>query len=252
MPVTDEELTALLVDARAASAAGASTLGRYSAATVTAQVKGEFGNVVTEADLAAERAAREVLEQRRPQDTVSGEELATTGAGSRIRWSIDPLDGTTNFTRSIPFYCTSVAAYDAVEDVWLVGAVDAPALGRRYWAARGQGAWRETAGAVQQLHGPRLTATTALLGMGLSYSESVRAEQLAALPALMADFSDVRRLGSAALDLCLVADGTLDAFIESDLAEHDWAAGAVIAREAGLAVEVPARPGGIVSARAIP
>lgn len=252
MPVTEKELTALLLHARSASAAGAATLNRYSGVTVAAQVKGEFGNVVTEADLAAERAVRQVLEQRRPEDAVSGEELATTGIGSRVRWSIDPLDGTTNFTRSIPFYCTSVAAYDAVERVWLVGAVDAPALDRRYWAARGQGAWRETAGHVQQLHGPRPVAITSLLGMGLSYSESVRAEQLASLPSLMAGFSDVRRLGSAALDLCLVADGTLDAYIEPDLSEHDWAAGAVIAREAGLAVETPTQPGGVVSARPMP
>lgn len=248
MGLPEQSLHAVLEDARAAAAAGASVLRQFTPDLVDASVKGEIGNLVSNADIAAERAVRTVLDQRRPGDSVSGEELETTSACGRFRWCIDPLDGTTNFIRNIPFYCTSVAAYDTQEEAWVVGAIDAPGLRRRYWAARGQGAWRKTAGHVQQLHGPKVSGLAALLGTGLSYSERIRAEQLTGLPSLMRGYTDMRRLGSAALDLCLVADGTLDGYVEGDLAEHDWAAGAVIAREAGLTVVLPSMPGGLVSA----
>ncbi|MHB1290178.1 inositol monophosphatase family protein [Georgenia sp.] len=242
------DLQVALADALAAAAAGASKLRQFVPDLVRSEIKGEIGNLVSDADVAAERAIRQVLSRRRPDDAVTGEELEAKSGGGRLRWSIDPLDGTTNFLRGLPFYCTSVAAYDIIEGAWVVGAIEAPALQRRYWATRGGGAWREMVGEVLQLHGPEACGIAALLCTGLSYSTRIRATQIATLPALMEGFSDLRRLGSAALELCLVADGSLDGFVEGDLAEHDWAAGALIAHEAGLAVVLPEVPGGIVAA----
>jgi myo-inositol-1(or 4)-monophosphatase len=196
----------LLDVAQAAAAAGAavlSTRGGDSLADGAVSNKGEAGDWVTAFDVAAENAVRSAIRAARPQDTITGEEHGTTRPEnpSGLRWSIDPLDGTTNFIRNIVYYATSVAVADA-DGVWLAGVVNAPALGRVYYASRGHGAWLEQGG-------------------------------------VMEGFADVRRLGSAALDLCLVADGTHDAFGERGLNEHDFAAGALIAEEAGCWVRRP-------------
>lgn len=240
----------LLSVARDAAAAGASVLAERAHEPLDITVKGEAGNLVTHIDLAAELVVREIISARRPLDAITGEELADHQSHeSPVRWSVDPLDGTTNFARGAPHYCTSVAAVDVVTGDWLVGVVIAPALGRTYFASRGGGAWLETERGIERLHGPASESSSRLLGLGFSYSAAARATQYAAIPDAMAEFSDLRSLGSAALGLCEVADGKLDAFIESDLFEFDWAAGALIAEEAGIAVSRPAgHRGGIVTA----
>jgi myo-inositol-1(or 4)-monophosphatase len=256
---TADFIDSLLETARRAAAAGAAVLGNrdpgvLSRADGGAETKSSGSDWVTEFDLAAEKAVRAVLAARRPHDTVTGEEQGTARVAepSGFRWSIDPLDGTTNFIRDIVYYATSVAVADA-DGVWLAGAVNAPALGREYWAARGGGAWRldmpRAAGGEggletwpRQLEGPtpgRAAVGSALVATGFSYDPAVRAEQAEFLPGLMAGFGDMRRLGSAALDLCLVADGTHDAYGERGLNEHDFAAGALIAEEAGCWVRRP-------------
>lgn len=253
-------LEALLATARRAAAAGAAVLagrepGVLSRSEGGAETKSSGSDWVTEFDLAAEKAVRAVLAAERPNDTVTGEEQGTARVSepSGFRWSIDPLDGTTNFIRDIVYYATSVAVADA-DGVWLAGVVSAPALAREYWALRGGGAWRldmpRSAGGEggletwpRRLDGPapgRAAAGSALLATGFSYDPDVRAEQADSLPGLMAGFGDLRRLGSAALDLCLVADGTHDAYGERGLNEHDFAAGALIAEEAGCWVRRPA------------
>ena len=205
--------------------------------------KSADGDWVTDFDRAAEVAVRDVLVRARPHDAIYGEELedVVPENPSGIRWAVDPLDGTTNFIRNIVYYATSVAAVND-DGVWLAGVVHAPALVRVYSAARGHGAWLTEHGNVRRLSGPEPERRGKLLGTGFSYDAGVRSEQYAALPQLAEDFADVRRLGSAALDLCMVADGTLDAYLERGLNEYDYAAGALIAEEAGVPVQRPPQP----------
>ncbi|MFH5880480.1 inositol monophosphatase family protein [Arthrobacter sp. NA-172] len=243
-------VTELLGVAHAAAAAGAAVLaGRPVGADAAGSVgvanlglvnKGDAGDWVTAFDVAAENAVRDVITSARPHDTITGEEHGTTvpESPSGYRWSIDPLDGTTNFIRNIVYYATSVAVADA-DGVWLAGVVNAPALGRIYSAARGRGAWLEEKGQRTQLSGPLLGRTGLIVASGFSYDPATRTEQFSGLGSLMEGFADLRRLGSAALDLCLVADGTHDAFGERGLNEHDYAAGALIAEEAGCWVRRP-------------
>ncbi|WP_457966457.1 inositol monophosphatase [Arthrobacter sp. D1-29] len=230
----------LLEVAKQAAAAGASVLASRNGDDLGTSNKGAAGDWVTAFDVAAEDAVRGAINTARPQDTITGEEHGTTRPAepSGYRWSIDPLDGTTNFIRNIVYYATSVAVADA-RGVWLAGVVNAPALGRVYYAARGQGAWLEESGRLTRLQGPEPGRKGQILATGFSYDPRVRAEQAALLGSLMEDFADVRRLGSAALDLCMVADGTHDAFGERGLNEHDFSAGALIAEEAGCWVRRP-------------
>lgn len=242
-------LDGLLQTARRAAAAGAAVLAGRDPGILTPgegaqETKSSGSDWVTAFDVAAERAVRDVLAAERPHDIVTGEEQGTSRVAepSGFRWSIDPLDGTTNFIRDIVYYATSVAVADP-DGHWLAGVVSAPALGREYWAVRGGGAWRSDRGTTpRQLDGPvpgQDAAGAALLATGFSYDPNVRAEQAEFLPGLMDGFGDMRRLGSAALDLCLVADGTHDAYGERGLNEHDFAAGALIAEEAGCWVRRP-------------
>lgn len=237
---TGAEPAGLLELAQAAAAAGAAVLARRNADELSVNNKGDAGDWVTAFDLAAEKAVRAVLEAGRPRDIITGEEGGTVlpGDASGYRWSVDPLDGTTNFIRNIVYYATSVAVADP-DGVWLAGVVNAPALGRTYYASRGGGAWLEEKGRRKQLFGPAAGRSGQILATGFSYDPGVRAEQAGGLGVLMDGFADVRRLGSAALDLCLVADGTVDAFGERGLNEHDFAAGALIAEEAGCWVRRP-------------
>ncbi|MGN6405944.1 inositol monophosphatase family protein [Sinomonas sp.] len=237
-------LTELLAVARRAAAAGAGVLRTRDGARLVEETTRSGSDWVTTFDVAAEEAVRGVIAAERPDDIVTGEEQGTTRVAkpSGFRWSIDPLDGTTNFIRDIVYYATSVAVADD-NGRWLAGVVHAPALRREYWAVRGGGAFRsDEGGEPRLLDGPvpgRDSAGSALLATGFSYDPSVRAEQAHFLPGLMDGFGDMRRLGSAALDLCLVADGTHDAYGERGLNEHDFAAGALIAEEAGCWVRRP-------------
>ncbi|MBL3688169.1 inositol monophosphatase [Leucobacter zeae] len=230
----------LLEAAITAAAAGAEVLRRGFGSRLTVDGKGDDGNLVTDIDLAAERAVRSALAARRPDDAVTGEELPDDAhRRAEVRWSIDPLDGTTNYTRGIPFFATSVGAQDLATGEWIVGAVHAPLLDRVYFARRGGGAWVRGGGGTRRLNGPTGETSARLLGTGLSYDPRVRAAQYAGLSELMRAFTDARALGSAALGVCGVADGTLDGFIEDDLGEYDWAGAAVVAEEAGLVVTRP-------------
>jgi len=232
--------TELLAVARDAAAAGARVLATRNGDALQASNKGAAGDWVTAFDVAAEHAVRDVISAARPRDSITGEEHGTTRPDQHTgdRWSIDPLDGTTNFIRNIVYYATSVAVADS-DGVWLAGVVNAPALGRVYYASRGGGAWLEEGGMVTRLEGPVPGRPGQILATGFNYDAGVRAEQAAQFVDLMQGFADVRRLGSAALDLCLVADGTHDAFGERGLNEHDFSAGALIAEEAGCWVRRP-------------
>ncbi|MCK6091624.1 inositol monophosphatase family protein [Micrococcus endophyticus] len=267
----------LLVVAKAAARAGADVLARrwtghhpavpLGREEIGAETKTSGSDWVTDYDRRAEQAVREVLVAYRPQDEITGEEYGATvpAEPSGLRWSIDPLDGTTNFVRGLPQFCTSVAVTGPVDEEtaallgvpagtrrWLAGVVAAPALGRTWFASAGRGAFSTadatTAGvdvpdrdaAPVRITGPVPGRSGRLLATGFGYDPARRAMQVRALAALLPAFGDVRRIGSAALDLCMVADGTLDAYAEFGTQEYDWAAGALIAEEAGVRVRRPA------------
>ncbi|WP_026553916.1 inositol monophosphatase family protein [Arthrobacter sp. 35W] len=235
----------LLEVALRAAAAGAEVLATRDPAAFGAAEKYSDADWVTAFDTAAERAVREVLADARPHDVVTGEELAPAipEAASGYRWSVDPLDGTMNFIRNIAYYCTSVAVAGP-DGEWLAGVVAAPALRRVYFASRGGGAWlAETAPdgkhTTRRLDGPLQERGGRLLATALTYSPEIRSRLIGELDGRLESFGDFRRLGSAALELCAVADGGVDAYLEYGLFEHDFAAGALIAEEAGAWVRRP-------------
>jgi len=249
---TGEELQDLLEIAQEAAAAGAAVLSERDQVSPSGMVlaeehsnvetKSSVSDLVTDFDRRAEQAVREVINRRRPSDEVSGEEYGTTTPAkpSGYRWSIDPLDGTTNFIRGIVYYGTSVGLQGPDGD-WLVGVVVAPALSRVWWASRGNGAWSTHKNSeATRLAGPAGSLASGLLSTGFGYDPARREEQTAAVTAMLPAFGNLRRLGAAALDICMVADGTQNAYAEYGIWEHDWAAGALIAEEAGVSVHRPA------------
>lgn len=237
-------LSELLDCALEAANIGAAELLKRYGGPLDVSSKTSAEDKVTDADLASERMVRAVIAKLRPEDAVSGEEFAEThGSNAQVRWSIDPLDGTVNYTRGIPYFATSVGAQDIKTREWLAGAVVAPALGVTYFAKLGGGAHKIQNGQTTQIFGPPADRQTKILATGFSYSAEERAMQFQKLSQMMPDFVDVRRMGSAALDACMVADGTVDVYYEKHIKEHDWAAALLIAEEAGQTVKRPGFPG---------
>lgn len=233
-------LDELLNCALEAANAGATELLKRFGGPLDIQSKTSAEDKVTDADLASEQVVRAAISALRPNDTISGEELAEqVGAGAKVRWSIDPLDGTVNYTRGIPYFATSVGAQDIETGEWVAGAVVAPALNTTYFAKRGGGAFVIRNGQTTQIYGPPKDRETKILATGFSYSGAERALQFEKLNQMMPEFVDVRRMGSAALDACMVADGTVDVYYEKHIKEHDWAAALLIAEEAGQSVKRP-------------
>ena len=188
-------------------------------------------DLVTEIDLACERMCRDVIAERFPGHDILAEELGPSdgNGGSRYRWVFDPLDGTTNFAHGLPIYCASLGL--EIDGRAEVAAVYDPTRRELFTAERGEGAY---------LNGRSLkvseTARTsdALLVTGFPYDVHTRAGELVALfGAMLGRARAVRRLGSAALDLCYVAAGRFDAFWEQHLKPWDVAGGALIVSEAG-------------------
>lgn len=195
-------------------------------------------DVVTASDQALETLVRARLAQLRPGETVLGEEYGGEVQGSRVHWVVDPIDGTVNFLYGLPWYAISLAA--TREGRSLAGAVVEPVTGRVWSAALGQGATLDgVALAVSAATDPALS----LLGTGFAYQAQRRARQVAMIGALLPQIRDIRRTGSAALDLCALAAGWIDAYLEHGCHWWDWAAAALIAAEAGAVVRVPGAPG---------
>jgi myo-inositol-1(or 4)-monophosphatase len=198
---------------------------------------------VTVADTETEQLLRDRLAQLRPGEPILGEEgggpESQGPAGARsVRWVVDPIDGTVNFIYGVPAYAVSVAAQ--VDGVSVAGAVADVAGGQIYSAATGCGAEVITGGRRRPLRCNAIDdLSMALVGTGFGYDPSRRARQAALLAQVLPSVRDVRRIGSAALDLCMVADGLLDAHYEHGLHVWDWAAGALIAAEAGAVVLLP-------------
>ncbi|MFI0790157.1 inositol monophosphatase family protein [Streptomyces lydicus] len=196
-------------------------------------------DVVTEMDLASEKLITGFIGERRPDDGFLGEEGASSAGTSGIRWVIDPIDGTVNYLYGLPSWAVSIAAERDGEVV--VGVVAAPMRGETYRAVLGRGAFSNDEPVRHRPTPPALSQ--ALLGTGFGYLAERRAAQAEVVRTLLPQVRDIRRGGSAAIDLCDVACGRLDAYYERGLNPWDLAAGALIAREAGaLTGGRPGRP----------
>ena len=186
-------------------------------------------DLVSEADRASEAYIVSELHRARPGDAVLSEEGASHDGTTNISWVADPLDGTTNFFFQVPAYSVSLAAcYDGEP---IVGVVVDPSRQETWSAAQGRGAWCNDAPC--HVANGRSELATALVGTGFSYRPERRVVQASVLSRLLPVVRDIRRIGSAALDLCWVANGRFDAYYESGLNYWDWAAGSVICEEAG-------------------
>jgi len=205
-------------------------------------------DVVTAMDRRSEALITERIRAVRPGDTVLGEEGGQTlggldapsgsGVQARVRWVVDPLDGTVNYLYGLPDWAVSIAA--EVDGTVLAGVVAVPHRGETFTAVAGQGAWLRRDG--DPANAIRLHCTTgvplgrALVGTGFAYDPEVRRVQGEVVAALLPHVRDIRRGGAAAVDFCSVAAGRLDAYFERGLHYWDYAAGGLIAREAGAVV----------------
>jgi myo-inositol-1(or 4)-monophosphatase len=201
------------------------------------QTKSSPTDVVTEMDRAAEELIRRRILAARPGDSILGEEGGETGSGSQVRWIVDPLDGTVNYLYGLPDWAVSIAA--EVAGTVVAGVVCAPLQRNTYVATLGGGAWLHSG----WRDGPaRLSANTgvdladALVATGFSYTAGQRARQGAIVAGLVPKIRDIRRAGAAAVDLCSLAAGRVDAYYESGVHYWDIAAGGLIASEAGARV----------------
>ncbi|OON75180.1 inositol monophosphatase [Streptomyces tsukubensis] len=193
-------------------------------------------DVVTEMDIASEKLITAFLAEHRPDDGVLGEEGASVEGTSGVEWVIDPVDGTVNYLYDLPSWCVSIAARRGRET--LVGVVHAPMRGEVYRAVLGQGAFVNDVAARVREAPP---FEQALVGTGFGYLTERRVKQAEVARELIPRVRDIRRGGSAAIDLCDVATGRLDAYYERGLRPWDMAAGDLIAREAGA--RTGGRPG---------
>jgi myo-inositol-1(or 4)-monophosphatase len=199
---------------------------------------------VTIVDTETERLLRDRLAQLRPGEHVLGEEgggISDDSAG-RPTWVVDPIDGTVNFVYGLPAYVVSVAVQ--VDGQSVAGAIANVVDGAVYSAARGHGAHVRLGETAVPLRCSGVgDLSLSLVGTGFGYDPQLRRRQASVLVELLPQVRDIRRLGSAALDLCLVAAGRLDAYFEDNLNVWDWAAGTLIAAEAGARVRLPSLSG---------
>ncbi|MBK6874618.1 MAG: inositol monophosphatase [Kineosporiaceae bacterium] len=213
--------------------------GRRAAPVTVEATKSSPTDVVTAMDRAAEQLISEMVQQARPDDALFGEEAGgvagRTGHSSGLTWVIDPIDGTVNYLYGLPAYAVSVAVVTGDPrrpGGWqaLAGCVHNPASGETWTAIAGHGAWLDGC-RLPTRSAPPLDA--ALVGTGFGYRPERRREQAEVVSALLPLVRDIRRIGSASLDLCAVATGRLDAFYERGLNVWDIAAGQLVVTETG-------------------
>jgi myo-inositol-1(or 4)-monophosphatase len=249
--VTAAEAESLLdLACEVAVAAGRLLIGSGGRPEVVA-TKSSPTDVVTEADQAAEALIRGLIGEKRPGDRILGEEGGETGDGtggqgvpSDVRWIVDPLDGTVNYLYGLPDWAVSVAA--EVDGTVVAGAVFVPRRDELYSARLGHGAWlssgaldwrgEDTGSPVRLACNRDVPLAQALVATGFGYAAGRRQVQGDVLRAVLPRVRDIRRGGSAAVDLCSVASGTVDAYYERGVNLWDIAAGGLIAAEAGAQV----------------
>ena len=231
-----DDLLALARDI--ATRAGALAKQRRAEGVEVAASKSSPVDVVTEADRETERFIRAALAEARPDEAFFGEESDPTTGSSGLTWIVDPIDGTVNFLYGFPHYAVSIAVVEGGADpqTWtaLAACVVNPAIDEVYTATAGGGA---------HLNDTRLQVadavelSQALVGTGFAYDSTMRGRQGRLAADLLPLVRDLRRQGTASLDLCYVAAGRLNAYYESTLSPWDHAAGALIAQEAGAVVK---------------
>ncbi len=208
--------------------AGRTAVEMRSEAVASATTKSSPTDPVTAADQEAEAIVVDGILRHRPDDSIVGEEGAQRHGTSPVVWYIDPIDGTTNYLYDIPAYAVSIAA--AVDGVLVAGAVFNPVLDELFTARAGHGAYLN--GRPVQVR-PPVPLSSALVATGFGYQAERRRLQAVALTRLLPAIRDIRRFGSAALDLCALATGRVDAYYEVGLNVWDYAAGWLLVHEAG-------------------
>lgn len=227
--------------------AGELLRGYFSKPSSGVDTKSTPTDPVSDADRESETLILDRVRRARPDDGFVGEEGADREGSSGLTWVIDPLDGTVNFLYGIPVWCVSIAVKDA--DGLAVGVVHCPMQDETFTAIRGRGAW---------LNGSPISVTScnelsqALIGTGFSYESDIRRAQAEVVKRILPVVRDIRRAGSAAIDLASLACGRLDGFYEAPMMEWDRAAGELLIREAGgLVVDLPPAEGddrGVIAA----
>jgi len=196
-------------------------------------------DIVTEADRACETLVRDRLLGARPDDGIVGEEGSERAGSSGVVWIVDPIDGTVNYLYGLPHFAVSIAAERDGEVV--AGVVLAPVLGLEYAATAGGGS---TVNGRPIGPRPVVPLGERLVGTGFSYEQPARERQAGYLARMLPRIRDIRRLGSCALDICGVAAGHLDAYVEEGAHIWDHAAAGLVVEEAGGVLEVTRSPGG--------
>jgi myo-inositol-1(or 4)-monophosphatase len=215
---------------------------RRRAGVEVAATKSSPVDIVTEVDKESERLIFERLTTARPRDGFLGEEGASAPSASGVVWVVDPIDGTVNFLYGIPAYAVSIAA--SVDGETVAGVVVNVESGERFTATKGGGAFLDGRPLRVADTRPAPALSQRLVGTGFNYVERVKLLQTAAVSALLHEVRDIRRIGSAALDLCFVAARRLDAYVEEGLNPWDVAAGGLVATEAGALLETHPGVGG--------
>ena len=247
-PAADGLNELLAIAEEAARAAGALLVDRFESGQVGAvRMKSSRTDPVSESDTAAERTIRALLAERRPDDAVVGEEGADQAGSSGMRWFVDPIDGTVNFVHGLPAWTVTLACQDASGT--LAGVVYDPIRDEMFAATREGDA--TVNGVVIEV--PRVASLDrALVATGFGYDAARRARQGEVAARVLAAAADLRRIGSAAMDLAWTACGRMDAFYERGLNPWDAAAGALICERAGLSVRslapVEGLPDGLLAA----
>lgn len=211
--------------------AEAATLLADRPAELDVKTKANARDIVTQMDVKAEKFIVDSILSARPDDGIIGEEGADRPSKSGITWVIDPLDGTVNYFYNLPGWNVSIAAKD--KDGFLVGVVTAPTINRTWWATRGGGAFCN--GKAISCNEP-IALEEALIASGFQYDVNVRPPMIEKMSEFLMIGRDLRRNGAAAIDICHVAMGAVDAYYEEGLNEWDYAAAGLIAQEAGARV----------------
>lgn len=221
-------------DAAALIAEQRKSFANQGMSSALAATKTSAVDPVTVVDQAAERHIVSRITRDFPEDSILGEEGTNRAGTGEYQWIVDPIDGTVNFMYGVPAYAVSIGVARGNELV--AGAVVNVATGEAYSAFKGGSAFRDG----QRLHASGATdISQCLVATGFSYEAAARQQQGAALARLLPVVRDIRRMGSAALDLCRVAEGSVDIYYEHGTHPWDWAAGAIIAEEAGAGVLRP-------------
>ena len=242
---------ALEIAVGAARAAAAVLVERFCGPAAGLRAKSSATDMVSEADERAERAVVSHIRERRPDDALVAEEGSEVTGRSGVQWYIDPLDGTTNYLYGVPHWAVTICCADGHGA--LAGVVYDPLRDELFSATRGGGA---RLGDRPLRVTDKTDLATALVATGFAYVAESRKLQARILAGVLGEVRDVRRLGSASLDLAYVASGRFDAYFESVDQPWDWMAGALLVREAGgrvseLRPSQPALPNIVASGPAI-